>query len=180
MNLVDIILLSIALGIDCLIVSFSQGLIFKSQRVKNSLRLAASMGMFQGLMPIIGYTATNKIYKHLLPYSKHIVFAIFLILGTHFILEALANEEKPKITCIGLKCLITLSLATSMDALIAGTTIKLTSTNLLICCFMFGIFSFVMSETGFWLGNCIKNIPTKFLQIFGGIILIVLAFKAII
>jgi len=180
LNLVEIILLSIALGMDCLIVSFSQGLIFKSQRVRNSLRLAVSMGMFQGLMPVIGYAATNKIYKHLLPYSKHIVFAIFFILGTHFILEALANEEKPKITCIGLKCLITLSIATSMDALIAGTTIKLTSTSLLICCFMFGIFSFAMSETGFWLGNCIKNIPTKFLQIFGGIILIVLAIKAII
>jgi putative Mn2+ efflux pump MntP len=115
-----------------------------------------------------------------LPYSKHIVFAIFFILGLRFLLEALENDKKPKITCIGLKCLIGLSIATSMDALIAGTTIKLTSTSLLISCFMFGIFSFAMSETGFWLGNCIKNIPTKFLQIFGGIILIVLAIKAII
>lgn len=179
MNLVDIILLSIALGIDCLIVSFSQGLIFKSQRVKNSFNLAFFMGLFQGLMPVIGYIAVNKIYKYLLPYSRHIVFTIFFIIGLHFILEAIRNEQKQEICSIGIKCLISLSIATSMDALIAGTTIKLTSTSLLLCCLLFGLFSFVMSELGFWFGNFIKNIPAKFLQIFGGIILIVLAFKAL-
>ena len=180
MNLIDVILLAIALGIDCLIVSFSQGLIFKTQRVKNSLRLAFCMGVFQGIMPIIGYIATDKIYKILIPYSKWIVFGIFAILGINFILQAFSKMMKEKPQCIDLKCLISLSVATSMDALIAGATIKLTSSNLNSAALMFGAASFVMSLIGFWGGNYIKNIPEKFLHIIGGTILIILALKSIV
>ena len=62
MSLIDIILLAIALGIDCLIVSFSQGLVFNKNRTVNSLKLAFSMGFFQGFMPCIGYTGAEYIY----------------------------------------------------------------------------------------------------------------------
>lgn len=180
MSLIDIILLSIALGIDCLIVSFSQGLIFKAQRAKNSLRLALSMGLFQGIMPIIGYIATDKIYNLINQYSRWIVFGVFFILGLNFILQAFSKIEKEKIQCIGIKCLISLSVATSIDALISGTTIKLTSTNLYIASIVIGLASFIMSLSGFWGGNYIKNIREKFLHIIGGIILLILAIKSII
>ena len=81
MSLIDIVLLAIALGIDCLVVSFSQGLIFNAQRVKYSLLLALIMGVFQGCMPIIGYVGTDYLYNLIVPFSKWIVFAIFLALG---------------------------------------------------------------------------------------------------
>ena len=180
MGLIEIIILSIALGIDCFIASFSQGLIFKNKRVKNSLNLAVTMGGFQGLMPVIGYIATDKIYKLLIPYSNKLVFGIFLILGLHFIIEAFRQQDKPEIQCIGLKCLMSLGIATSIDALISGTTIKLTSAILLLTCFIIGMTSFIMSLCGFWLGNRIKNIPQKKLQITGGILLLLLAFKSLI
>ena len=180
MNLIDITLLAIALGIDCLIVSFSQGLLFKSQRVKDSLKLAFCMGLFQGLMPIIGYIATDKIYNLINHYSKWIVFGIFFILGLNFILQAFSKAEKEEIQCIDLKCLIMLSIATSIDALISGTTIKLTSTNLLLSALIIGITSFIMSQLGFWSGNYIENIRKKFLHILGGLILLILAIKSII
>ncbi len=180
MNLIDIVLLGIALGIDCLIVSFSQGLIFKEQRVKNSLRLAFCMGLFQGVMPVIGYIAAEKVYNIIIPYGKWIVFSIFFILGTNFILQAISKQKKETVSCIGFKCLLSLSVATSIDALIAGTTLKLTSTNLLSASLIIGILSFIMSITGFWCGNYIKNIREKFLHILGGIILIILALKSII
>ena len=79
MDIADIILLAIALGIDCFVVSFSQGIIFKKKCKRNSLKLAVTMGLFQGLMPIVGYAATDKVYKFLVPYSKWIVFTLFLI-----------------------------------------------------------------------------------------------------
>ena len=55
MELAQIILLAVALSIDAMVVSFSQGLIFKINKRKNSLLLAFFLGFFQGLMPIIGY-----------------------------------------------------------------------------------------------------------------------------
>ena len=179
MGLVELLLLAIALGIDCFVVSFSQGLIFKHNRLKNSLNLALIMGLFQGLMPVIGYIGTDYLYKLVVPFSKWIVFTIFFILGMKFILEAF-QTKKDEICCIGWRCLIGLGIATSIDALVSGATICLTRTNLILACSIIGITSFTMAICGFWLGNFIKNIPSKYLEITGGIILILLALKALL
>lgn len=179
MELIDIILLAIALGIDCFVVSFSQGLIFKHNRLRNSLYLAVTMGLFQGLMPLIGYLGADYLYKLIVPYSKWIVFTIFFALGMKFILEAF-QPKKGEICCIGLKCLIGFGIATSIDALVSGATIRLTHTNLVFACTLIGIASFIMAIGGFWLGNFIKNIPSKYLELSGGIILILLAIKALL
>ena len=178
MTLIDIILLAIALGIDCFIVSFSQGLIFKNNRLKNSLNLALTMGFFQGFMPIIGYVGTNSLYKLIVPFSKWIVFGIFLILGLKFIIDSFAPKEE-EVQCIGWKCLCGLGIATSIDALVSGVTIRLTGTSLILSVSLIGLASFLMSICGFWSGNFIKNIPSKYLEITGGVILILLAVKSL-
>ncbi len=178
MDLIDIILLAIALGVDCLVVSFSQGLIFTSQRTKNSLRLALCMGLFQGLMPIIGYIGAHKIYDILIPYSRWIVFGIFFILGLHFILEAFQEKVREQICRIGLRCLIGFGIATSIDALISGVSLRLTAANLILACSIIGVVSFVMSLAGFWSGNRFKSFPSKYLEITGGLILLALAVKS--
>lgn len=136
------------------------------------------MGAFQALMPVIGYVGINEVYSYIMPYSKHIVFGIFFILGIHFILEGITDKQKCDISAIGIKCLVSLGIATSIDALLSGTTLRLTSSNLLVSCLLFGLVSFFLSIAGFWSGNYIKNIPSKYLQILGGIILILLALKA--
>ena len=178
MNFIDLILLGLALGVDCFVVSFSQGLIFKSEKVKNSFKLALTMGLFQGAMPVIGYIGTNSLYKYVVPYSKWIVFGIFLLLGLKFIVEAFQPKEK-EVQCIGLKCLLGLGLATSIDALVSGASIRLTQTSLLISVMIIGIASFLMSIGGFYSGNFIKNIPSKYLEITGGLILVALAIKSL-
>ena len=149
MNFIDLILLGLALGVDCFVVSFSQGLIFKSEKVKNSFKLALTMGLFQGVMPVIGYIGTNSLYKYIVPYSKWIVFGIFLLLGLKFIVESFQPKEK-EVQCIGLKCLLGLGLATSIDALVSGASIRLTQTSLLISVMIIGIASFLMSIGGFY------------------------------
>lgn len=179
MNLVDILLLSVALGIDCLVVSFSQGLIFTSARVKNSSMLAATMGFFQGVMPCIGYFATGLISSYVAPFAKWIVFLIFTALAIKFIYEAY-QEKDEEICCIGLRCLISLGIATSIDALGAGVNLHLTNTPLIFSAFLIGLGSVLMSFSGFWLGNFFKKLPSKFLEIGGGIILLLLGLKALL
>lgn len=179
MSLVEVIFLAIALGIDCIVVSFSQGLIFKTHKRKNSFCLALSMGLFQGLMPIIGYIGTNQLYKILVPFSKWIVFSIFFILGMKFILESFEPKEEES-ACIALRCIIGLGIATSIDALVSGVTLRLTNTNLVLSCCIIGVASFIMSIIGFVCGNRIKHLSSKVLEISGGVILIILAIKPFI
>ena len=76
--------------------------------------------------------------------------------------------------------MISLGVATSIDALVSGASLRLTGANLLIAGLVIGFVSFVMSLGGFWLGNFIKKIPSRYLEITGGVILILLAVKAII
>lgn len=178
MNIFEIVFLAFALGIDCLVVSFSQGLIFNAQRVKNSLMLALTMGLFQGMMPCIGYAGADVIHRYVAPFSQWLVFGIFMILGIKFIAEAFQEKEED-ICCIGFKCLMGMGLATSIDALVAGASLNFSNTSLLIPAVLIGFASFALSLIGFWGGNCLKNFPSKYLEIFGGLILVFLAIKAL-
>lgn len=178
MSLIEIFVLAVALGIDCLVVSFSQGLVFTSKRIKNSLVLAITMGICQGLMPVLGYLGSETVSKYIEPYSKWFVFAIFMALGIKFIYEAFQEKEK-EICCIGIKCLMSMGIATSIDALASGVTLNLTDTPLVLSVTMIGLASFFMSLCGFWFGNFFKKLPSLYLEVSGGIILIILALKSI-
>lgn len=178
MSLTEIIILAIALGVDCLVVSFSQGLILRKNCLTNSVILALTLGFCQGIMPIFGYAGCEVVSKFIAPYSSWLVFAIFLFLGIKFISEAY-NHKEENVCCIHLKCLIGLGIATSIDALAAGVSLNLTHTSLLISCLIIGLASFYMSLKGFWFGIFFKKLPSKFLEIFGGLVLIFLAVKAL-
>ena len=179
MHLAELIFLSIALGIDCLIVSFSQGLVFSENRLKNSLALATTMGIAQSAMPLLGYVGVGLFSKYIEAYSAWLVFAIFFVLGIKFIYEAF-QEKEGNICCIGLKCLIGMGIATSIDAMSAGISLKLTHTPFLEAILLIGLASFVMSLIGFWCGNFFKKLPSVYLEVSGGIILILLAFRTIV
>ena len=100
-------------------------------------------------------------------------------LGIKFIYEAFQKKED-MICCIGLKCLIGMGIATSIDAMAAGVSLRLTNASLVLSVALIGFVSFIMSLIGFWSGNIFKKLPSKYLEIFGGIILIFLALKAIL
>lgn len=179
MNLAEIIVLAAALGVDCLVVSFSQGLVLKSNRIRNSVILALTMGFCQGIMPCFGYFGTEAVSKFIAPYSKWFVFSIFMFLGIKFIVEAFKEKEK-EICCLGINCLISMGIATSIDALASGVSLNLTKTPLLLSALFIGFMSFWMSLKGFWAGIFFKHLPSRFLEAAGGIILILLAVKNIV
>ena len=177
MSLAAIIFLALALGIDCLIVSFARGLTLKENWLKNSLLLAITMGFFQWFMPFLGYFTTSGFASHIEPYSKWVIFAIFFVFGVKFILEPDENSEK---TDMNLTSLIAAGVGTSIDALASGVSIKLSHTPLLPSTFIIGVTAFLLSLTGSALAKTLKNLPSRFLRFLGGGILIVLALKALI
>lgn len=178
LSLAEIIALAIAMGIDCMVVSFSQGLILNSNRLKNSFALALTMGLCQGIMPIFGYWGTHVFIGFIKPFSHFLVFLIFLMLGVKFIYEAFQLKDE-NICCINLKNLLLMGIATSIDALASGITLKLTHTSIILSAFIIGLISFVMSLCGFWSELFFKNLPSKLLEVSGGIILIFMAIRAI-
>lgn len=181
MNGLDIFILAIALSIDACVVSFSNGLIFTQNKRMNSLMLACSVGFFQFLMPIIGGTLALSVNKYVEPYDHWIVFGIFVLLGAKFIKDSFKEEEKEeKINCyLCFNYILLVSIATSIDALGAGVSIAFSGTKVLIPAIIIGIITFINSLLGFWSGYLFKKFPTRNLEISGGIILIMLAFKVL-
>lgn len=180
MNLVEVIILGIALAIDALLVSFTYGLILKEKRIQNCLNLATSFCFFQAIMPIIGYFITGFVTNLISNHSKWIVFTIFSTLAIKFIKDAFEKEENNKIICISFTCLIYLSIATSIDALAAGVSINLTKTNIWIAAGIIGIITFILSIISFQITNIFKEIPKKPITIIGAILLFILAIKNIL
>ncbi len=181
MTEIEIIVLSIALALDAMLVSFSYGLIINQRRTYNSLLLSGSFGFFQFLMPIIGYFLTGLFVSKLELCSKWIVFAIFSILGCKFLKEAFdKKKEGSEIQCIGLLCILCLAIATSIDALGAGVSLKLTKTNLVFSVMQIGIITFILSMFGFWFTKLFDKMPSKTIEITGAVLLIYLAIKAIL
>ena len=178
MSYISIILLAIALSIDACVVSFSYGITFTEKRLKNSLSLAICTGLFQGIMPTIGYYLTGFVKSFIEPYAGLIVFLIFTYLGLKVIKEAFdTDQEKP--LCIDLKCLLLVGIATSIDAFSAGITLSLFGNHILKPAILIAFVTFANSILGFALGGKLKHLPTKGLEIFAGILLIFLGFKAI-
>ena len=179
MSYFEIILLAFALSIDACVVSFSYGLCIEEKHRHNALSLAVTTGFFQAFMPLIGYFFANSIKAFILPYAKWIVFLIFMYLGITFIKEALKKDEPQKL-CINPKILVMIGIATSIDAFSAGISLSLTSSPMKFSVISIGIVTFINSLIGYYTGNKLKIFKPYILEIIGGVILIILALRAII
>ena len=180
MPILDIIILAFALSLDAMIVCFSYGLIINSKKLQNSFALAGFCGFFQFLMPVIGYYLSSLVYVQLKAFSKWIVFIVFLYLAFKFIKSAADEKEKKSIVCISLLCLLGIAMATSMDALGAGISIRFTNDAIIKPSLIIGILTFINSLLGFWIAGLFKRIPTKYIEITGAVLLIYLAISAIL
>ena len=178
MSYLEIFLLALALSIDACVVSFSYGLSFKENRLKTALLLATFTGVFQGLMPILGYFLTSFVRTFIEPYAPWIIFAIFVFLGVKFIKEAFTEKQKP--CCIGITCLLLIGIATSIDAFSAGISLSLSGNKILKPAFLITIITFVNSVLGFVIGGKLKHMPTRSMEIFAGMLLIALGLKAVL
>ena len=179
MTYISIFLLAIALSVDACTVSFSYGLAFIENRLKNSLMLALCTGLFQGVMPVFGYFLTGAVKTFIVPYSSIIVFLIFTYLGIKFIIEAF-DEKRIKPVCIDIKCLILAGIATSIDAFSAGISLSLCGNRIFKPAMLIAAVTFINSILGFYTGGRFKNLPSKGMEIFAGGLLICLGLKALI
>ena len=179
MSYFSIIILAFALSVDACAVSFSYGLKFNEKKLKNALLLSSFTGIFQGLMPVIAYYLTNFVRVYIQPYSNLIVFLIFSYLGFKFIKDAHIPQTAKEL-CIDIKCLFLIGIATSIDAFSAGITLSLYGALILKPALLIAFVTFVNSNLGFYIGCKLKHLQTKNLEIFAGVLLLMLALKSVI
>ena len=131
MPLADLLFLAFALSVDAFVVAFSYGLLIKQKRLSNGIKLSLSTGAGQFLMPVLGFLLTGTVHQYIAAWDHWLGFVVFTFLGVNVIREGWnhRNEEEqmPHVTSLTLPTLLAVGIATSIDALVAGVSIYLSS-----------------------------------------------------
>ena len=183
----EIWLLAIGLAMDCFAVSIASGIILKRTQWRPMLVMALAFGLFQALMPFIGWMFA-KTFSHLIESVDHwIAFAILAFLGGRMILESFKDEDcRQTFNPASPKVVFTMAIATSIDALAIGISFALLGINnyteILSPILIIGFVSFVMSLIGLYFGikcgcGCARKLKA---ELCGGIILVAIGLKILI
>ncbi len=179
MNIWDILLLAVALSADAFVVSFSYGLLLKKQRLFNSLRLSATVGCGQFMMPVIGWYCSVPISTYVAHFDHWLVFLVFGILGLNIIVNAISTEVGKLEKNLTLPVLLTIGVATSIDALASGVSLYFAKVSIFSAAAFIGLTTFILSFIAFHLKRFFKKLPRQKMEIAAGIILILLGTKVL-
>ena len=182
MSLFDIIVLAIGLAMDCLAVSVSTGISCKEMNIANAAKMPVSFGLFQGLMPLVGFFVTISFAEFIDSVSHWIALAILSFIGIKMIWEDIHEDEATQSDCSHFSwgTVLLLSVATSIDALSTGVIFVPIPEQILFAVIVIGITSFLFSIVGLYLGQKIGKSAVLRFGIIGGIILIGIGIKIVI
>jgi putative Mn2+ efflux pump MntP len=175
-------LFSIAIGLsmDAFAVSICKGLSMKKMSWKNALIVGLYFGGFQALMPLIGYGLGTR-FEYLIANVDHwVAFALLSLIGIHMIKESREQVCEDVDSSFGFKAMLTLAIATSIDALVIGMTFAFLRVNILFAISIIGIITFIISIIGVKIGNTFGNKHKSHAELAGGIILILIGIKVLL
>lgn len=178
MAFITLFLIALGLAMDSVTVSISCGLILYKFKWKNSLRIAVFMGVFQGIMPVIGWFLGSTFRVYIESVDHWIAFAILVFLGGRMIYEQVtANDDFKCFDPTSYKTLTGLALATSIDALAVGITFSIIHISIVYAGLVIGFTSFFLSFLAVYLGSKFKQKMKIPFELIGGIILILIGIK---
>jgi len=186
MSLWEVILIAVALAMDCFTVSVVSGVITRQNRWGKVLRMAFLFGFFQALMPFIGWLAIHYFQSSVEAFDHWIAFGLLAFIGIKMVRDAFAPEDEPHMDPTQLRTQLLLALATSIDALAVGISLSCTGYEtmgqLWLPLAVIGLVSFVFSVAGHMLGVRFGEVVARRWkpELVGGIILIGMGIKILL
>ena len=180
MNFIEIFLIGISLAVDAFAVSICKGLSMKKYEVKKGLIIGIYFGIFQGIMPIIGYLLGTTFENLITSIDHWIAFVLLLTIGANMIREALSKYEETNNDKVDIRTMIPLAVATSIDALAIGITFAFLKVNILTATIIITITTFILSFIGTKIGNKFGIKYKNKAELIGGLILIIMGIKILL
>ena len=182
MDGLSLIAVAVALAMDAFAVALAAGVVLRPLCFRPCFRLAFHFGLFQALMPVIGWLAGLTVQTFVAAWSHWIAFCLLVWVGGHMIREALAGEEATRATdpSRGLT-MVALAVATSIDALAVGITLALLpGVNIVAAVLFIGCITFILSAVGLKVGNVFGLKYKNKAEMVGGAILILMGLKILL
>lgn len=186
MSSLDILLLSVALAMDCFTVSVVSGVTLRRWEGGVIVWLCLLFGLFQAGMPLIGWLTTNRLAHYIEAYDHWVAFALLSFLGVKMIREAVLPEEQQTFNPRCLATQLMLAVATSIDALAVGISMAVmgydTPQSLLFPLSAIGVASFLFGLMGHAMGIRFGKVISRTLRpaLLGGVLLILIGVKVLV
>ena len=177
-----IFLIAVGLSAECFAVSLSSGISNKNHSWSQVFRVSLSFGLFQTLMPVLGWLAGRTVVEIIADYDHWVAFVLLAVVSGRMFWEAFHSEhskEKEVDVTRGF-LLLTLSIATSIDALAVGLSFAFLKINIAVASPTIGIVAFVVTTIGFILGKKASKLIGKRAKVIGAIILLAIAFRILL
>ena len=180
MNGVTISLIALGLAMDAFAVSVARGITIKRQRARSAFKFGMFFGSFQMIMPVAGWLAGVRLHSLIANIDHWIAFVLLAFIGCRMIYESFKPEEKTEAASHGIKVMLFLSVATSIDALAVGLSFAFLEISIVTPVIIIGIVTFALSFIGIFIGNTIGHFFEKKLEVLGGLILIGIGIKILL
>lgn len=181
MEILTVILLAVGLSFDSFTVSVCSGLTLPGIRFFQAIKFALFLAVFQSAMPLIGWLIGSGMKAFIEPVDHWIAFILLGLIGGKMIYESLKEPELREIkNPLNTRVIITLSLATSIDALAVGFSFAAILSHILVLVFILGTVTFLASMLGILLGKKTGTVVSRYAEIAGGLILIAIGAKILV
>ena len=178
--MLEVILLAIALSMDAFAVSIGLGAKHKRNPLQLALMSGCYFGLFQALMPLIGYLGGKGVLGWVEAYAPWIAFVLLALIGGKMIYEAFSEGVEESIAIISQRVMLMLAIATSIDAMAAGFALTLLDTGPFLACLIIGVTTFVFSWAGVFIGTTSGTWLESKAELLGGVVLILIGLKILL
>lgn len=182
MDFITIFLISIALAMDAFAVAVTAGFQIRQLNIRHVFRLSWHFGLFQALMPVIGWYSGITVINIIEQYDHWIAFILLLWVGFGMIKESFSDDSEKKFSdpTRGRR-LVMLSIATSIDALAVGFSMAALKVSIVLPVVVIGLVAMIFTIIGLLAGNRFSSstITGKRAEIIGGIVLIGIGLKVL-
>lgn len=181
MNILVTFLVALGLSLDAFSAAVVCGFAKKKPQLRYAFRVAFSFGLFQAIMPVIGWKAGGLLTEYISGVDHWIAFLLLSLIGLHMIYESTkSTHEKISFEISNFRTLLLLSVATSIDALTVGVGLAFVEIAIIRTALIIGMVTFVLSFIGYYIGNRIGITLGDKVKIVGGVILIAIGLRILV
>lgn len=178
--MVEVLILAIALSMDAFAVSVGLGAKHQTKRRSLCVLSGIYFGVFQGIMPLIGYVGGKSLMGWVESYAPWVAFILLILVGSKMIYESYSDGVEEDLVKITHKVMLMLAIATSIDAMAAGFTLTILEVNPYLACLVIGLTTCVFSWAGVLIGSKSGTWLESKAELLGGVILILIGIKLVV
>ena len=180
MSLFEILVIAIGVSMDAFAVAICKGLSVSVLRPSHALKTGLWFGGFQALMPLIGYFAGVYFADVVSSVDHWIAFILLGFIGANMIKESLSHEEEYHDPDFSFKTMLTMAVATSIDALAVGVSLAFLRVRIWMAVLVIGLMTALFSIAGVKIGNVFGSRYKSLAEMVGGAILVLMGIKILI